>query len=70
MDRGNTLKFSTRYRYGFSRAVAPRYNARMKYSLRSLILMLVFGPPVLVALAFLVRAAIQWVSVLRAINSP
>jgi hypothetical protein len=42
----------------------------MKYSLRSLVIALVLGPPVLVALAFIVRAAIQWVSVLKAINSP
>jgi len=42
----------------------------MKFSLRSLVIVLVLGPPVLVALAFLVRAAIQWVSVLKAINSP
>jgi len=42
----------------------------MKYSLRSLVIVLVLGPPVLVALAFLVRAVTQWVSVLKAINSP
>jgi hypothetical protein len=42
----------------------------VKFSLQSLILVLVFGPPALVALAFLVCAAIQWVSVLKAINSP